>query len=67
MGLINVPLAKLRSFVVIQTEMNADKHVAGFHRIGETEIGWSIVDRIAAEDDEQIDFAAPHVGDEIFD
>ena len=36
-------------------------------RVGKAEVGRRVVYRIAAEDDEQINFARAHVGDEIFD
>ena len=36
-----------------------------FKRIGKTEIGGSIVSRIAAEDEQQVDFACAHVGNQI--
>ena len=38
-----------------------------FRTFGEIEIGGRVVGRIAAENDQQIDFARIDVGDEVFD
>ena len=64
---VDVPLAKLGGFVLIESVMNAKRNFAARHRVGKVKIGGRVVDRIAAENDQQIDFAAAHVGDEIFD
>ena len=56
-------MAQRRRLVVVQAEVDAELHLA--HRVGERQIGRRGVDRIAADDDEQIDLAGVHVGDEI--
>ena len=63
----NVPLAEFGSFVLIKPIVNTKRSLAAFQGVGEVQIGRSIVGRVAAEDDQQIDFAAVHVGDEFFD
>ena len=47
--------------------MHAQRNFAALQRVGEVEIGGRIVGRIAAENDQQVDFAAVHVGDEFFE
>src|ERR1035437_2813827 len=47
--------------------MHAQRNFAARHRVGETEIGGGVVSRIAAENEQQVDFAAAHVRDEIFE
>ena len=64
---IDVPLAEFGGFVLIEAVVNAQRNFAALQCVGEIQIGGRIVGRIAAENDQQIDFAAVHVGDEIFD
>ena len=63
---IDMPLAKLGGFVLIEAIVHAQRNLAARHSVGKVKIGGRIVNRIAAENDQQIDFAATHVGDEIF-
>ena len=64
---VDVPLAEFGGFVLIEAVVHAQRNLAVLQRVGEVQIGGRIVGRIAAEDDQQIDFAGVHVGDEIFD
>ena len=66
MRFVHVPMAELGSFVVVKTEMNANRNVAVFERVGKAEIGRGIVNRIAAKDDQHVHLARAHVVDEIF-
>ena len=47
--------------------VNAQWDLAALQGVGEVEVSGGIVCRVAAEDNQQIDLAAVHVGDEIFD
>ena len=60
-------MAEFGGLVLIEAVMHAQRNFAALQRVGEVEIGGRIVGGIAAEDDQQIDFAGAHVGDEIFD
>ena len=46
--------------------MDAKLRLAVLEHVGEVQIGGRIVNRVAAEDDQQIDLAALYVGDEFF-
>ncbi len=61
----NVPLAKLGSFILIKAVMHAQWNLAAFQDVGKVQIGGRIVGRIAVDNDQQIDLAGVHVGDEI--
>ena len=63
----DVPLAEFGGFVLIEAVVHAQRNFAVLQSVGEVQIGGRVVGGIAAEDDQQIDFAAVHVGDEIFD
>ena len=52
-----------RRFIVVQTEMDAERHLA--HDIAELKVDRRGVDRIAADDDQSIDPALVHVVGEI--
>ncbi len=58
----NVPLAQFRGLVGVEPHVDAQLHFR--HALGEVEIHGRVVDRIAADDDEGIDFAGVHVGDQ---
>ena len=45
--------------------MNAQRDIGTLQRIGEAQIGGRVVNRIAAHDDQQVDFARAHVGNEV--
>ncbi len=62
MCLINVPLTEFSGFVLIKPEMHAHRDFAVLENIGEIEIGRSVVSWIAAEDDQQVNFAGADVG-----
>ena len=59
----NMPMAERRGLVVVQTEMHAKLYLA--QRVGELEIGRRGVHGIAADDQQHVDLAGVHVGDEI--
>src|SRR3989440_4943164 len=63
MRLRNMPMTQRRRLIVVLTEVNAKLHLV--HRIGELEVGRRRVDRIAAEDDQDVDLAAVHVADQV--
>ena len=42
-------------------------NICVLERIGETQVCGRIVGGISAQDEKHVDFASPHVGDEIFD
>ena len=65
MRFVDVPVAELRGLVLIEAEVDAHGDFRTLQRVGEVEIGGRVVDRIAAQDDEQVDFAGAHVGDEV--
>ena len=46
--------------------MHAQRNIGILERVGEVKIGGRIVGRIAAEDDQHVHLAGPHVGDQIF-
>ena len=46
--------------------VHADRNLTALQYVGEVQVSGSIVDRISAEDDQQIDLACLHVGDKIF-
>ena len=56
------PMTALRGLVIVEGEMNAQAHLVEGR--GEVEIGWSVVDGVAAEDQQQIHLAGRHVGNE---
>ena len=64
---VDVPLAEFGGLVLIKAVVDSQRDFAARHHVGEVQIGGRVVGRISAEDDQQIDFAAAHVGDEIFD
>ena len=64
--LVHVPLAKFGGFVLIKAEVHADRDLSVPERVGEAEVCGRVVSRIAAQYHEQIDFAAAHVGDKVF-
>src|SRR5208282_632000 len=66
MRLINVPLTKFRGLVLIEPEVCAQRNFAILEDAGEVEVGGYIISGIAAEDDEQIDFATINIGNEFF-
>ena len=64
---VDMPLAEFGGFVLIEAVMDAQGNLAVLKRVGEVEIGGRVVDRVAAENDEQVNFAGTHVGDEVFE
>ena len=56
-------MTALRRFVFVQTEVHTDRHLV--HRVCELQIGRRGVHRVAADDDQHVDFAGIHVGDQI--
>ena len=62
-----MPLAEFGSFVLIEAVVNAQRNLVALERVGEVQIGGRVVGGVAAEDDQQVDFAGVHVGDEFFD
>src|SRR5258708_11571240 len=67
MRLIDVPLTKLCSFVLIEPEMHAQRNFAVLENVREVEIRGRVVRQIATENDEQVDFARADISDELFD
>ncbi len=67
MGCVYVPLAELGSLVLIEAVVNTQRNFAARHGVRKVEIGGGVVGGIASENNQQIDFAAAHVGDEFFD
>ena len=61
MRLVHMPVAKLGGFIVLQAEMNAKRNIRIFKRVGEVEVGRSVVNRVTAENDEQINLARTHI------
>ena len=51
----------------MKTEMNAQRDVSVIQRVRKNQIGRRIVCRITADDDQHVDFAAMHVGNQIAD
>ena len=47
--------------------MHAEWNLAALHHVGEIEIMRSVVDGVAAENDQQVNLAALHVGDEFLE
>ncbi|PYX22190.1 MAG: hypothetical protein DMG82_15295 [Acidobacteria bacterium] len=62
---VYMPVAILGGLILVETVMDPDRDVGSLERIGEAEIGRRIVDRIAAHDDQHVDFARPHVGNQV--
>ena len=58
MRLVDVPLAEFGGFVLIEAEMHAQRNLVLLSASAKSEIGGRIVGRIAAEDDQHVDFAA---------
>ena len=54
-----MPVAQRRGFVFVQAEVDAQLHLGEV--LGEAEVGRSRVDRVAADDDEQVNQARLHV------
>ena len=65
MRFIHMPVAVLRSLVLIKPVMDAERDVGALQRVGETEISGRVVDRVPAHDHQQIHFARAHVGHKI--
>ena len=65
MRFIHMPVTEFRSFVLIEAKVHAQRNLRVPKRIGEAKIGGRVVGRIAAQNDEQIHFAAAHVGNEV--
>src|SRR5260370_35105174 len=63
--LIDVPLTKLGSLVLVKAEMNAQRNLSILENVSKVEIDRGVVGRIAAEDNQQIYFARGDVGNEI--
>ena len=66
MRFVHVPVAEFGGFVIVLTEVDAQRDIAALQRIVEAEIRRSIVHRIAAEDHQHFDFATLHVDDQFF-
>ena len=66
MRLVHMPLAEFRGLVLIKAKMDPQRKIRALERVGESQIGGSIVGRIAAQDDEHVHLAATHVGDQVF-
>src|SRR5262249_51950779 len=49
--LVDVPLAELGGFVVVEPKVYADRSVAVLERVAEAEVGRRVVNRVPAEDD----------------
>ena len=62
----NVPVAKLGRFILIQTVVDAELHLAAVEYLGKVQIGGRIVNRVAAQNDEQVDFVTLNIIDEFF-
>jgi len=60
-----VPLAKLGSFVLIQAVVDAELCFAVLKCVSEIQIRGRIVNGISAKDNQQIDFTALNIIDEI--
>ena len=60
----NVPLAKLGGLVAMRAEKHFQIDGIRFQRRSEFEFGGRVVNRVAAENQQQIDFAGAHVFDE---
>ena len=60
-------MAKLGGFVLMKTEMNSQRDIRVLERVCKTKVGGRIVCRIPAHDDQDVDLAATHVGDEILE
>ena len=63
MRLGDVPLAQRRRLVVVQAQLNTERDVV--HRVSKSQIDRRAVDRVAADDEEHVDAAGLHVGDEV--
>ena len=63
MGLGHLPVTALGGLVVVEPEMDAERHLV--HPGGEVEVGGRGEDRVASEDHEKGDRPAVHVGGEI--
>ena len=64
---VHMPLAEFGGFVLIQAVMDAQGNVTVLKSVGEVEIGGRVVDRVAPENDEQVNFTGTHVIDQIFE
>ena len=67
MRFVEVPVAELRGLVLIEAEIDAHRNFRTLESVCEVEIGGRVVYRIAAENDEQVNFSGAHVGNELFD
>src|SRR6202041_1944283 len=65
--LIDVPLTKLGSFVLIEAEVHTQRNFVALQNICESKIGWRIVGWVAAENDQQIDPPYLDGGNQILD
>ena len=59
----HVPVRMARSFVEVDAVVYAQLHF--IECIGEIEVRWRVITRVAAQDDKQLDCAAMHFLDEI--
>ncbi len=60
-------MAKFGGLVVIKTQMHPERNIRIRQRIGKIQFSGRIVNRIAAKDEQHLDFARPHVRNEVFD
>ena len=64
--IVHMPVAEFGGFVLIEPEMNAQRKLRILKCVGETEVCGRVVSRIAAKDDQHVNFAATHVGNQFF-
>ena len=62
---VHMPVTVFGGLVPIEAVMNAQRDVRALECIFEAEVGGCIVGGVAAHDDEHVDFAGAHVGNEI--
>src|ERR1039458_10785074 len=58
--LVDVPVTKLRGLVLVEAEVNTQGNVGILQRVGKAEIYGRVVNRVAAENDEQIHLPGAH-------
>src|SRR5690242_13548 len=67
MRLADMPVAKLGRLVILHAEVHAEWNVAVLQCVGEAQVSRRVEYRVAAKYDQQVNFAAAHVGDKILD
>src|SRR5438270_4583098 len=66
MRLVQMPVAKLGCFVMVQAKVNSQWSVAVLQSVFKSEVRGSVVHRIAAENKQHLDAASLHVADKLF-